>query len=235
MKLLLVEDDDRVAAAQQQVLRRHGMQVVRASTARQALELLRARPDFDVMVLDLGLPDGDGLTLCRDVRRISEIPMIISSARSDVATRLHGLHTGADDYLVKPYDLRELVARVHVVVRRRARLQPNREDRPAAPGANQGLVQVGDVAIDIARRVVTVSGEPVTLTTREFDVLALLACAPGVVYGREQILGEIWGLQHGSDDHTLDVHVARIRRKVGVPTVITTVRGVGFRLGTAGG
>jgi len=241
MRLLLVEDDDRVAAAQELVLRRHGITVARAVTAAQTLDLLRPDPDgFDVVVLDLGLPDTDGIALCRDLRRLTGTPIIISSARGDVGTRLQGLHTGADDYLVKPYDLRELVARVHALVRRRTgafgiaggaatAAAPPRDTVCAAVSTRVG---VGQVEINTATRRVHVAGTPVPLTGKEFDVLALLARAPGVVFSREQILAEVWGLRQARDDHTLDVHIARIRHKTGAPDVITTVRGVGYRLGS---
>lgn len=236
MRLLLVEDDDRVAAAQQLVLRRHGIDVTRSSTASRAMELLRPAPDaFDVIVLDLGLPDGDGITLCRDVRRVTGTPVIISSARGDVGTRLQGLHTGADDYLVKPYDLRELVAKVHVLVRRRTGvLDTARGTGPAIPAQaapNEGVVQVGPVAIDLGRRTLRVNGALVELTAKEFALVALLARAPGVVFSREQILAEVWGSRTSGGDHTLDVHIARVRSRTGLPALIGTVRGVGYRLG----
>jgi len=237
MRLLLVEDDDRVATAQQLVLRRHGIEVTRAGTASRAMELLRPAPDaFDVIVLDLGLPDGDGITLCRDIRQVTGTPVIISSARGDVGTRLHGLHTGADDYLVKPYDLRELVAKVHVLVRRRTGVLDSAvRTGPATPvpsSPSADVVHVGAVAIDLARRTLRVNGTPVALTTREFDVVALLARAPGVVFSRDQIMTEVWGARSGGADHTLDVHIARVRSKVGYPTLISNVRGVGYRLRT---
>ena len=246
MRLLLVEDDDRVAAAQQLVLRRHGIHVTRAGTATRAMEVLASAPDaFDVIVLDLGLPDGDGLELCRHMRRATSTPVIISSARGDVGTRLQGLHTGADDYLVKPYDLRELVAKVHVLVRRRS-LDTARGPGPVVPaptaagGQGQGrergeqgeeALRIGPVVIDLARRTLHVDGALIALTTKEFDLVALLARAPGVVFTREQIMAEVWGVTAGGTDHTLDVHVARIRGKAGLPALIGTVRGVGLRLG----
>lgn len=249
MRLLLVEDDDRVAAAQQLVLGRHGIHVTRAPTATRAMEVLGPAPDaFDVIVLDLGLPDGDGLTLCRDMRRATSTPVIISSARGDVGTRLQGLHTGADDYLVKPYDLRELVAKVHVLVRRRS-LDTTRGQGPGAgpeapaPTApveqdqrrergerGEEVLRIGPVVIDLARRTLHVNGVLVPLTTKEFDLVALLARAPGVVFTREQIMAEVWGVRTGGTDHTLDVHVARIRSKARLPGLIGTVRGVGLRL-----
>jgi len=245
-----VEDDDRVAAAQEVVLRRHGIHTTRVATGAQALDALRPAPGrFDVVVLDLGLPDVDGLTLCRDIRRLTDTPIIISSARGDITTRLHGLHTGADDYLIKPYDLRELVARIHAHLRRRTpnatttrATTPGATTTPATPpsepstsststGSPDGVVRAGPVQVDHARRVVRIAGAPVELTTKEFDLVALLASAPGVVFTRDQIIAAIWGTRDAGVDHNLDVHIARIRRRTGDPALIGTVRGVGYHLG----
>jgi DNA-binding response OmpR family regulator len=243
VRILLVEDDDRVANAQQSVLTRHGFQVIRASTAREVLD--RLGPDaagFDVILLDLGLPDSDGMLLCRQIRRLSDVPIVISSALSDVRSRIHGLHIGADDYLVKPYDLRELIARLHAVVRRRqvppAGRSSSEVHAPGAAGASDPgedtRLATASVQVDLVSRLVTVAGREVPLTTKEFDLVALLLRAPGVVFTREQIVAEVWGDRRAAKDHTLDVHVASVRRKTGTPELIETVRGVGYRLGSAG-
>jgi DNA-binding response OmpR family regulator len=222
VRLLLVEDDDRVAAAQQDVLRRHGFEVRRVGTARDALDGVHdAAWVPDVVLLDLGLPDGDGFEVCARIRRTRDVPILVTTARSDLRSRVHGLNLGADDYLVKPYDLRELMARIHAVARRSAA----RDDPAAGPAA----VVVQGVEVDLAGRAVRVGDRDVALTRKEFDVLALLARRPGVVFRREQILAEVWGA--AGSPHTLDVHVASLRAKTGVPGLVENVRGVGYRLG----
>jgi DNA-binding response OmpR family regulator len=225
LRLLLVEDDDRVAAAQRDVLRRHGFDVRRVGTGRDALVGLedRAWPP-DVVLLDLGLPDVDGFEVCARIRRTSQVPILVTTARADLRSRVHGLHLGADDYLVKPYDLRELIARIHAVARRGG------PEPTAASQRGADAVGVRGVRIDPGRREVTVAGRHVPLTRKEFDLLALLARRPGLVFRREQILAEVWGSTAGG--HTLDVHVASLRAKTGVADLVETVRGVGYRLGS---
>ena len=228
MRLLLVEDDDRVAAAQQDVLRRHGFDVRRVGTARGALESVDdAAWVPDVVLLDLGLPDGDGFDVCAHIRRSRSVPILVTTARADLRSRVHGLHLGADDYLVKPYDLRELMARIHAVARRAA----GPRDPGPAPGHQRtapALVVQG-VHVDLDGRAVRAGDREVPLTRKEFDVLALLARRPGVVFRREQILAEVWGA--AGSPHTLDVQVASLRAKTGGPGLVETVRGVGYRLG----
>ncbi|GAA2894614.1 response regulator transcription factor [Nonomuraea rubra] len=180
MRVLLVEDDDRLAAALTKALARHGHQVFRAGLA---VDALRLAGGVDFVLLDLGLPDMDGLDVLRRLRRVSAVPLIVVTARTEEREVLRGLRSGADDYLVKPFRTVELMARMEAVVRRGTRPRPQRDD----------VVNVGDVRIDLESRQVTVAGEPVTLTRREFDLLAMLAREPGVVRGREEILDEIWG------------------------------------------
>ena len=232
MRVLLVEDDRRLGAALADVLRSHGITVDHVGTAEDAVGSLR--PDHDAVVLDLGLPDRDGFEVCSRIRRSSDVPILMATARSDLSARVHGLHLGADDYLVKPYDVRELMARIHAVTRRR---RPSthvgaparrRAGTPRRPGGGSGR---GDVVIDVDRRVVEVSGSPVALTRKEFDLLALLARQPGVVFRREQILSEVWETRWRGGARTLEVHVASVRAKTGSTTIIETVRGVGYRLG----
>ncbi len=237
MRLLLVEDDDRVAGAQQDVLRRHGFEVRRATTAQQALESIE-NPSWtpDVVLLDLGLPDGDGFEVCARIRRTRDVPILVTTARADLRSRVHGLHLGADDYLVKPYDVRELMARIHAVARRARPAGPQSPaDSPAdGAGHDERTIDVQGVRVDLGRRQVSADGRPVPLTRKEFDVLALLARQPGIVFRREQILAEVWGsAASAAGGHTLDVHVASLRAKTGAPGVVETVRGVGYRLGAA--
>ncbi|TDP89189.1 response regulator transcription factor [Labedaea rhizosphaerae] len=215
MRVLLVEDDDRVADALIPALTRRGLTVRRLAQGAGALELA---PDMDVVLLDLGLPDMDGLALCRRIRSACDVAVIVVSAHGEVDDRIAGLHAGADDYLVKPYDVDELVARVQAVRRRQG----------AAPAT--GVIKLGDVTIDLGRHEVIVAGGSVALTRKEFQVLALIVGAQGDVVTREHILDEVWGRQGAAENRSLDVHVATLRTKLGRPALVETVRGVGYRL-----
>ncbi|MFG2078398.1 response regulator transcription factor [Nonomuraea maritima] len=219
MRVLLVEDDDRLASALGTALARHGHEVVRTGLA---VEALRLAGGVGFVLLDLGLPDMDGLDLLRRLRRVSAVPLIVVTARTEERAVLRGLRSGADDYLVKPFRTVELMARMEAVVRRGTRPRPRRDD----------VVSVGDVRIDLEARQVTVAGEAVTLTRREFDLLAVLAREPGVVRGREEILDEVWGDPLLSASRSLDVHVANLRAKTGRPGLVETLRGTGYRLGS---
>ncbi|WP_405017725.1 response regulator transcription factor [Kitasatospora sp. NBC_00070] len=219
MRVLLVEDDDRLAAALIPALARHGHQVVRAGRADDAFRL---KDTCEFVLLDLGLPDLDGLELLRRLRRVSTVPVIVLTARTEERDILRGLRSGADDYLAKPFRTAELAARMAAVARR-----GTRPLTAAGP-----LVQVADVRIDLEARRVSVAGEPVALTRREFDVLALLAREPGAVRGREEILDELWGDVQLSASRSLDVHIAGIRAKTGRPRLVETLRATGYRLAT---
>ncbi|MGW7575049.1 response regulator transcription factor [Streptomyces sp. NPDC054765] len=228
MRLLLVEDDDHVAAALSAVLAKHGLSVVHARNGEEALKALlpdHAEP-FAVVLLDLGLPDQDGFEVCGRIRKICATPVIMVTARADVRSRIHGLNLGADDYVVKPYDTGELLARIHAVSRRNA---PGGEQPADEPGADDAL-RLGAVTVELPTRQVSVDGAPVPLTRKEFDLLALLAQRPGVVFRREQIISEVWRTSWEGTGRTLEVHIASLRAKLRMPALIETVRGVGYRL-----
>ncbi|GAA2245399.1 DNA-binding response regulator [Streptomyces ruber] len=225
MRLLLVEDDNHVAAALSAVLARHGFRVTHARSGEEALQaLVPGSAGFGVVLLDLGLPDQDGYEVCGKIRKRTSTPVIMVTARSDVRSRIHGLNLGADDYVVKPYDIGELLARIHAVSRRRAA-----DDRP---GTAAGVIGLGPVHIELPTRQVSVDGMVVQLTRKEFDLLALLAQRPGVVFRREQIISEVWRTSWEGTGRTLEVHVASLRSKLRMPALIETVRGVGYRLVT---
>ncbi|GHF82466.1 response regulator transcription factor [Streptomyces filamentosus] len=236
MRLLLVEDDDHVAAALSAILARHGFAVTHARNGEEALQAVLPtaqgdRPSYGVILLDLGLPDQDGYQVCARVRKLTTTPVIMVTARSDVRSRIHGLNLGADDYVVKPYDTGELLARIHAVARR----SPGPADDAAGPAgspgsAEAGVLRLGAVAVELPTRRVSVDGEPVALTRKEFDLLALLAQRPGVVFRREQIISEVWQTSWEGTGRTLEVHVASLRSKLRMPALIETVRGVGYRL-----
>ena len=224
MHILLVEDDDRVAAALRPALHRHGMTTTRLARGRGVADHLAG---VDVVLLDLGLPDVDGVDVCRAIRAAADVPIIVVSARGEVHDRIQGLHCGADDYLVKPFDTGELLARMHAVLRRRAPVAPGSSTLPGVPGE---VLTVADVRVDPARHAVAVAGRPVALTRKEFQILALLAAARGTVVTRGRIVAEVWGRSWPGANRTLDVHVATLRTKLGRPELVATVRGVGYRL-----
>ncbi|NEC06431.1 response regulator transcription factor [Streptomyces sp. SID7909] len=225
MRLLLVEDDNHVAAALSAILSRHGFQVVHARSGDEALQALLPTDTepFGVVLLDLGLPDQDGYEVCGKIRKRSSVPVIMVTARADVRSRIHGLNLGADDYVTKPYDTGELLARIHAVSRRKA----SNEDTVSTPLA---ALRLGHVSIELPTRRVSVDGTEVQLTRKEFDLLALLAQRPGVVFRREQIISEVWRTSWEGTGRTLEVHVASLRSKLRLPALIETVRGVGYRL-----
>jgi DNA-binding response OmpR family regulator len=215
-RILLVEDDNRVAAALVPALERHGYAVVRVATGAEAL----AAPPVDLVLLDLGLPDLDGLEVCRRLRRGGDVPIIAVTARAEANQRIRGLRSGADDYVVKPYALGELLARIEAVLRR----SPRRTTAAA--------YTVGDVVVDLAGRCVRVGGVEVRLTLKEFDLLAMLARAAGSVVSRDDLVTHVWQTTFDGASRTLDVHVATLRAKLDRPGLIETVRGVGYRLAT---
>ena len=213
MKVLVVEDDPAVAEPLLEGLVRNGFEVEHVSYALQVVPAVTS--GVDLVLLDLGLPDGDGLEVLRDLRRISDVPVIIASARGDETDRVVGLELGADDYVVKPFSVRELAARVRAVSRRR-RSDPD--------------VDGGRVRIDRTRHVATVDGMVLDLTAKEFDLLAVLAEEPGRAVPRQELFSRVWDPVWIGTGKTLDVHVASLRRKLGDPELIETVRGVGYRL-----
>lgn len=220
MTVLIVEDDDRLMDALRAFLRKAGYGTVSAADAAQALEALGS--DTEVVLLDLGLPDMDGIELCRLIRQRSGVPIIIATARSHVQERIRGLRAGADDFVVKPYNVLELVARIEAVTRRSRAM--------VAELSTEQVVSVAGVRIDLSGRQVLVDSQPVELTRTEFDIVAALARYPGVVVPRERIIREVWQTDWHAFSRSLEVHVGSIRRKVGRADLIETVRGVGYRL-----
>lgn len=221
MRMLLVEDDDLVVEALVPALHRRGFVVDRLAEARHVLGRLSG---VDVVLLDLRLPDGDGVELCRRIRAISDVPIIVVSALGDVSDRILGLHAGADDYLVKPFDEGELVARVHAVVRRGGGAHP-------PVGADGEVIVVGDVEIHLSRRQVIVAGEPVSLSRKHYQLLALVAQAGGAVCTRERIMAEVWQECAVGQEPELEEEVDALRTAIGREWIVQTVSDVGYRLG----
>jgi DNA-binding response OmpR family regulator len=214
VRILIVEDDDAIAKPLADGLRREGFEVTRVATGEEALEA--SLPDL--VLLDLRLPGLDGTEVCRRLRARSDVPIIVVTAKGEEVDRVVLLELGADDYIVKPFGFRELLARVRAVMRR------------ARPGRDRYQIQVGELEIDVRGRRASLGDQPLSLTTKEFDLLALLASEPGTVVSRQRILREVWDTEWFGPTKTVDVHVASLRKKLGDPAWIETVRGIGLRL-----
>ncbi len=214
MLVLVVEDDPAVSTPLIEGLQRNGIETEHVAYATQVLAAAMNR-SVDVILLDLGLPDGDGLDVLRELRKVTDIPVIIATARGDETDRIVGLELGADDYVVKPFSVRELAARVRAVSRRRR---------------TESTLETGRIIVDRVRHEVHVDGKLVDLTAKEFDLLAVLAEEPGRAVTRQELFSRVWDPVWIGTGKTLDVHVASLRKKFGDPELIETVRGVGYRL-----
>ncbi len=215
VRVLIVEDDRAIGEQLVRGLRRAGCEPTAVRTASAALD----RRDFDMVLLDLGLPDGDGMELCQRLRSRDQVPIIVVTARSEESERVAALDSGADDYVVKPFGFDELMARMRAVLRR--------SDRGPA------LIEHGALRVDLAARRTWVGDEEIALTPKEFEILACLGSDPGRVVGREEIFERVWDEHWYGPTKVLDVHLAALRRKLGNPALIETVYGRGFRLGAA--
>jgi two-component system, OmpR family, response regulator RegX3 len=215
VKVLIVEDEKAIAEPLAEGLRREGFDVERAATGRAALDA----PEPDLVLLDVRLPDIDGFAVCRELRSRSGVPIIMVTAKGEEIDRVVGLELGADDYIVKPFGFRELLARIRAVTR-----------RSAAQGGGAGALRAGPLEIDPRTRRAAIDGRELELTPKEFDLLALLARDPGAVVSRQEILEQVWQTIWYGHSKTIDVHVAGLRRKLGDSSLLETVRGVGLRL-----
>jgi DNA-binding response OmpR family regulator len=220
---LLVEDDIRLAQLTSAYLQRHGVRVTHAVSGKHGLgDALRSR--FDVVLLDLTLPDMDGLEVCRQLRAESSVPIIVLTARGEEADRVMGLELGADDYLAKPFSVRELLARIKAVIRR----------ANGRAGPSSGNIQIGELALFPGTRRATRAGQELVLTSYEFSLLYALASRAGRILSREQLIDLAGGSADESFDRSIDVHISRLRRKLGddarPPRLLKTVRGLGYML-----
>jgi two-component system alkaline phosphatase synthesis response regulator PhoP len=223
--VLVVEDEMEIARVVRDYLANAGFEVIVVGDGSSAVASVRsAKPDL--MILDLGLPGRDGLDVAREVRRWSQTPIVILTARGDESDRIVGLELGADDYVVKPFSPKELVARVRAVLR-----------RTRTSGRGDEVLRVGDVEVDTAKMLVTAAGRRVDLTPTEFEILATLAREPGRVFTRSQLLDAVHGVAIESYERAIDAHVKNIRRKLeptpGAPRYVQTVHGVGYRFADA--
>ena len=218
--VVVVEDDPHIADLVDLYLRREGYRVLLAGDGEKGLEIFKQEDPW-IVILDVGLPGSrDGFDVCREIRSRSSVPVLFLTAREDEVDRVLGLELGADDYLVKPFSPRELVARVRAILRRT-------REGPAP----QEIVAFGDLEVDLRRREARHDGAVVPLTTREFDLLAFLANNIGLALSRQQLLDGVWGTDWYGDERTVDVHVAQLRKKLGSDLPLATVWGVGYRFG----
>ena len=225
--ILMVEDEPSITAPLSEALEREGFDSAVARTAAEGVSLA-GDLDPDLVLLDVMLPDGSGYDVCRELRRDSDVPIIMLTARGEETDRIVGLEVGADDYVLKPFSARELVARIRAVLRRARQPEPAAGDDP---------LEIGDLRLDPARHEVTHTGSPVELTRKEFELLRLLMQTAGAVVSREQLIEDIWDVNWFGPTKTLDVHVSALRKKLGddpaAPRYVHTVRGVGFRFAAA--
>jgi DNA-binding response OmpR family regulator len=215
LKILIVEDDLRLTTALSMALVRLGYEVAHAPDCVSACSSY----GYDLMLLDLGLPDGDGVDVCKEVRKSSDVPIIVLSAREGEMDRVRGLRAGADDYVIKPFGMVELEARVQAVMRR-------------ARSSMQEEIILGDLKLELRNNLVRRDGRDIQLTPKEFAILVRLAGASNDVVSRRDLLMDVWQDYSGSAGRTLDVHIANLRTKLGKPNILETVRGIGYRLYT---
>jgi len=223
LTVLVVDDEIALAGVVAGYLEREGFQVVQAHDGPSAVELAESlRPDL--IVLDVMLPGFDGVEVCRRIRQFTDAYVIMLTARDEEVDKIVGLSVGADDYLVKPFSPRELIARVQAMLR-----------RPRSAPVSPAITTIGDLVLDEESRTVTVAEAPVELTRTEFDLLATMAARPRLAFSRRQLIDEVWGSDWYGDEHLVDVHIGHLRRKLGddavEPRYVRTVRGVGYGLG----
>ena len=214
--VLLVEDEPSVGELVRAYLTRDGYTVVWVRSGEEAIVELE-RHHIRIVLLDIGLPGLDGFEVCREMRARSRVPILMLTARDEEADRIVGLEVGADDYLTKPFSPRELVARMKAILRR------------SEPQLTQDLLELGDVMLNRETHDVTIAGAPVELTAKEFDLLAFFLSNPGAVLSRDVLLDRVWGVAYPGGTRTVDVHVAQLRRKLGRPDMIRTLRGSGYK------
>lgn len=223
-RILVVDDEANIRRIVASYLRVEGFEVIEAADGRAALSAFdRSSPDL--VILDVMMPGGDGIDVLRELRRRSDVYVIMLTARAEETDRVIGLSVGADDYITKPFGAKELVARVKAVLRR--------QREGPAPASDEEVLRLDDLVIDVGRHEVTRDERPVTLTALEFDLLQALAGSPGRVFSRRQLLERVWGWDHIGDERLVDVHIRKLRRALGddatAPRVIATVRGVGYK------
>ena len=219
MPLLIVDDEQRIRELIRKYAVFEGYEVDEAADGMQAVEKCRARR-YDLVIMDVMMPELDGFSACREIRKTSQVPMLMLSARGEEYDRIHGFELGVDDYVVKPFSPKELMMRVGAILKRSA----------AAPAAASDQVSIGDLVVDFTARRVTISGEALDLSPKEYDLLFYMVRNRGIALTREKLISEVWGYDFFGDDRTLDTHIKLLRRQLGpYADRITTLRGVGYR------
>ena len=218
MKLLVVDDEARIRELIKKYATFEQYDVTEAENGMQAVELCRQQ-DFDLIIMDVMMPDLDGFSACREIRKTSSVPILMLSARGEEYDKLHGFELGIDDYVVKPFSPKELMMRVGAILKRSGAKSESRE-----------VVDIGDLRVDFTARRVTLEGKSLDLSPKEYDLLFYLVRNRGIALTREKLLSEIWGYDFFGDDCTLDTHIKLLRRQLGpYADRITTLRGVGYR------
>lgn len=218
MKLLVVDDEARIRELIKKYATFEQYDVTEAENGMQAVELC-CQQDFDLIIMDVMMPDLDGFSACREIRKTSAVPILMLSARGEEYDKLHGFELGIDDYVVKPFSPKELMMRVGAILKRSGAKSESRE-----------VVDIGDLRVDFTARRVTLEGKPLDLSPKEYDLLFYLVRNRGIALTREKLLSEIWGYDFFGDDRTLDTHIKLLRRQLGpYADRITTLRGVGYR------
>lgn len=221
MTLLIVDDEARIRDLIRKYAAFEGYNVEEASTGMEAIEKCRQK-NYDLIIMDVMMPELDGFSACREIRRKSQVPVIMLSARGEEYDRIHGFELGIDDYVVKPFSPRELMMRVSAVLKRTA---------ANVPAASDGeRVTIGDMVVDFAARQVTIKGERLNLSPKEYDLLFYMVRNRGIALTREKLISDVWGYDFFGDDRTLDTHIKLLRKSLGeYADKITTLRGVGYR------
>ena len=219
MTLLIVDDEQRIRELIRKYAVFEGYEVDESADGMQAVEKCRARR-YDLVIMDIMMPELDGFSACREIRKTSQVPMLMLSSRGEEYDRIHGFELGVDDYVVKPFSPKELMMRVGAILKRSA----------AAPAAASDQVSIGDLVVDFTARRVTIAGEALDLSPKEYDLLFYMVRNRGIALTREKLISEVWGYDFFGDDRTLDTHIKLLRRQLGsYADRITTLRGVGYR------
>lgn len=218
MTLLIVDDEARIRELIRKYAVFEGYDVAEAANGMEAVELCRSR-SFDLVIMDVMMPELDGFSACREIRKTSQVPMLMLSARGEEYDRIHGFELGIDDYVVKPFSPRELMMRVGAILKRSGASEPARD-----------TVVIGTMEVDFTARRVTIDGQPVELSPKEYDLLFYMVRNRGIALTREKLISEVWGYDFFGDDRTLDTHIKLLRKSLGAyADRITTLRGVGYR------
>ena len=217
-RILMVDDEEKIRAIVRKYAEFEGNEVVEAADGMEAVELAKSQ-DFDIIILDIMMPELDGFSACKEIRKYKDTPVIMLSARGEEYDRIHGFELGIDDYVVKPFSPKELMMRVGAILKRRGGAKENRD-----------VVKIGDLEVDFAGRRVTISGKPVEMTPKEYDLFFYMVRNRGIALTREKLITNVWGYDYYGDDRTLVTHIKLLRKSLGdYSRCIVTLRGVGYR------